>query len=135
VYCETLTPQSHENVAAVPVRIEPGAGAVKLAGTPAGVEFTSKDAFAERLAPPVPTTVSTEEPAWRFGGSVTVSIVVPEPATCDLAKLALAPGGNPATLVGLKVTVPLKPFIGFTLTPNVAKPVAPTLWDDGEIVK
>ena len=68
-----------------------------------------------RIFPDVPVTVNVYVPPATAAVGVTVNRLEPEPGKDDGVKLAVAPEGTPVTL---KLTTPVKPLIGVTLTVN-----------------
>jgi hypothetical protein len=67
----------------------------------------------------VPVIVNVAELEFELQGAVTVIVVFPEPLTEVGLKLAVNPAGRPLTV---KVTVPVNPPEGVTVTVYVAEP-------------
>jgi hypothetical protein len=71
------------------------------------IVFSVALTLCDRL-PLTPLNVNVEDPVGVPGAAVTVSVLVPEPATVVGLKEAVACEGSPATD---KLTVPAKPFV------------------------
>ncbi len=119
LYCETATPQPQTKVAEPPERVELAVGLITEAGVGAIVLFTVRDALAVRASEPLlPVTAKLDVPLGVVGDNDTVRTLTPDPAMLDGLKLQVPPAGKPVTPFRLlKLTDPVKPLTGFTLTP------------------
>src|SRR5580658_4100927 len=79
----------------------------------AGVKTVTETSIDCLMLPLVPAMVSMKAPPAIPTGTLTVRVVEPDPITEAGFNVAVTPAGCPLTV---KLTVPVKPLVGFTVT-------------------